>query len=383
MCIDVHFVPYGTRYLSGMRSARLLQLFMLPSALVVLSACGGAVERPAPTSNTVGWHDVTPAPPRGRGTLVLSSSGRTGTATLSVTADDAPPRALSVFAWFAGDLEPRPLVALPAGTQAATFSVTDAACGRKANLIAVEASSPIADWRSTAFGSIVGVSRRGRELFPLGWDFDVELPCTNGEHPMPPLRLEDDRRLPLALCGEKTGSVRCGLDVLPEVRVREAQATVSADGLEVVLVPEYVPPGETPVVRVDGELAEGLSFRRPNGTFDRPLAITVAIGARPPFHATLIAPTAPLDLALGRLRAKEELVATTTGQPWASQWVLDIVPTSMSKEAFTLSASAPRVQGIFPGFHAPDATARARMSVTSSRSGFWVERVEERTVPIE
>jgi hypothetical protein len=348
-------------------------------------ACGGSVDpSSASEATTIGWRDVDPAPPRGRGTLYLSSRDRTGSAELTVAAGDVAPRTLSVFAWFVESPEPRFLFALGPGQRAATFALDRTQCETKANLIAVEAAGPILDWTSVAGGTLVGVSQKGKELFPQSWDFDVAFPCQAGDHPLPPLRLEDDPRLPLALCRSKeTGPVRCGTPVLDVVRIREGRATVSADGLDVSLEPEYVPPGETPRVFVDGAAVEGLSFRLPLSTLGRDLAISVAIGARRPFGARLRTPATPLGLELGVLRPKTTFVVKTAPRAWAEQWLVSVTPTTPTKEGFGGSAAVPLVSVEFPGFESPGTSARVRVDVTSARKGFWIEQVEERVVPIE
>jgi hypothetical protein len=194
--------------------------------------------------------------------------------------------------------------------------------------------------------------------------------------------------------------VRCGLDVLPEVRVASASATVGSDGSVLLsFLPVYVPPNETAELTINGVRVELLSPGAWQAFFGRrdaaPLRegdneIVWSIGARPPWRAQLELPRTELRPRASDLRVGQTFVVETNPTAWAHHYDVSINPvvTPPLKAGFFFSSTEPRIEGTFEGFvHEARTTAppSAASLVTTARGGgrgFDVAQSETIEVPI-
>jgi hypothetical protein len=371
---------------------------VITGALALL-ACGGGLEvavdpdrpdvhassapptRVAPSqAATPGWTDVSPAPARRAGTLDLRVVGDDIVAQLRLGPGDRPSSALSV--WFEEDPStPRRLLGTLAPEGGATFRTTGCTVDHRGPVVGRVIVTEGAE------ATLVGVSRRDRALFPASVqsDFDVHLRCEGGgkDTRLPPLTLEADPRLPLAVC-----AAPCALDPFPEVRLTSASAVVDPEGhVQLRASPAFQPEGETPELTVNGVVATRLSPAAWDADFGSvtapplragPNAVCWSLGRRPRGCGTVVLPSAPLAPRSTPFRVGAPFVVEVDGAPWTTSYQLSVdpPPEKISRAGQFVVSASPRIEGVFAGL--PGAPTRVALRVTVQRedAGMTVSRTE-------
>lgn len=382
---------------------------ILSSSCVVLSllgvaACGssGPTASGADSSSLPGWKAVSPAPAT-LGTLSLSQQGTTLEGGLSTHEGDLPSGDLTVLVRWDGTTTEQPI---------GTMRAADGEHFRGGFEPPACAGSPAP--KGTLIvrtgGVLVGVSNVDRTLFraPYLASFQIEASCAPAtasaptpRRALPPIPLAVDARLPLALClSKETGTVRCGVDVLPEVRVAAASASIHGDGSVLLsFSPVYVPPGETPELTINGVRVEpyapGVWQAQFPARDSAPLQagdneIVWSIGARPPWRARLELPRTLLRPRAGALQVGRSFVVEAESAPWAHHYdvSIDAVVSPPLKATFFFSSVTPRIEGTFDGFRhdarttAPASAARLSVTARGGGRGFDIAQSETLEVPI-
>lgn len=343
--------------------------------LVGLAACSSPSPSSSGAESVPGWKAISPAPPRTLGTLSLRQQGSTLEGTLSTQEGDEPSGTLMLFVRWDGAPEEKWIGSMSARDGEQIHGVVESPPCEAA-------TPPKGTLLVRSEGTLVGVSNLDRTLFraPFAMSFQIEPACPgratpNG--PLPPMSLSMDPRLPLALCpSTETGPVRCGVEVLPEVRVASASAAIESEGSVLLsFSPVYAPPSETPELWINGErvelVAPGVWQARLASRTAPPLRegdndIVWSIGERPPWRARLELPRNELRPRSGSLRVGQPFVVDIERAAWAHRYDVSVsaLVTPPLKSSFFFSSPEPRVEGTFEGF---DHSARATGSIAAAQ----------------
>lgn len=384
-------------------------------ALVLLTACGRAALPVAPEPDAVGpdglaerartmddgettlepgWHEVP----------VELASLRLGTISLeqwdnllagTVDAPGLGVRRVYLAVWW-GSGAPEQIAGpfahrasyralLPAPPQSARTSAPTCRGERAQGVLLAYALAPGAA-PSIATDPLIGASYKPPSLFPgvqTAFNRRVEWSscAREGAVALPPLVLQDDPRLPLAICEhlDVAQGVGCGIPLVDRTRVEAAVFSISASGSG--LSPSFVhhPAGRAVRYVINGQpVGTGfwqLSTTGPGAWREGRNTVEITIEGLTPWRAVLVLPSRRLEpLLLSPLRRGERFAAQWTPAPWADAYLvtlypLDVPARRIADPRWTVTTAS--IRELFPGFedggNQPLWAPRAELGVTAMR----------------